>query len=300
MPRRQLLPLSASGCTLRTRCRGPAPERPSGHGAPARLPCTGTGRRRCSNASPPPAPSEISSVRRQGSAPALARLGERRAVFSPLGVPAALVTSGGRGQVEAREQSGVHAASAGLPCTRTGASLALLVLSAARAFSLARHRAVQVRAAAASKVAVAGNQRGAQASLATKAVPLVKRRFALSLLRRLLPLSAAGCESERAVAAKCERPGGHSLSAKLPRAYNAVFAPLLVLFAPSFRTACGARRPTSTMPSVSDDRLVRELLELVLRSKLRHHLHHEHADHLLFGIDPECSTRRAAPVIFAW
>jgi hypothetical protein len=90
-----------------------------------------------------------------------------------------------------------------------------------------------------------GNRRSdglsrAQASVPTKAVATVKRRFALSLLRRLLPLSAAGCESERAVAAKCERPGGHSPSAKLSRTYNAVFAPLLVLFAAAHtRRRCG-------------------------------------------------------------
>jgi hypothetical protein len=87
---RRLLPLNAAPAYAPNAPSGQARARPGGHGASARLPCTCTGRRRCSNASPPPAPSEISSVRRQGSAPALARLGERRAVFSPLGVPAAL------------------------------------------------------------------------------------------------------------------------------------------------------------------------------------------------------------------
>ena len=73
------------------------------------------------------------------------------------------------------------------------ASPALLVLFAAAhaRVSPARRRAGAARAGAASKVALARNRRGAQASLPTKAAPAVAGRDRI-VARRLLPLSAAG------------------------------------------------------------------------------------------------------------
>jgi len=58
-------------------------------------------------------------------------------------------------------------------------------------------------------------------------------------------------------------------------------------------------RPQRSLLLVVDDRLIHQLLEPRSATDVQHRLDHQHTDHVLLRIDPECRARGAGPVVLA-